>query len=411
MSILIKNAYNVDYVYISGNKIQSIGKKKNADVVINAKGKALLPGFVNTHTHAAMTLLRGYGEGLPLHDWLTKKIWPAEAKLTKKAVYWGTKLAILEMIKSGTTCFNDMYFFPEMAAKAAREMGMRAFVSYAMIDIQGPEKTEKEKKGAKRFLKEVRPKKRALVKPVLAPHAVYTVSEELFLWTREMMNKKKVLGHVHISETEKENRDCLKMHKKTPVQYLDSIGFLGKDVIAAHCCWLTPKDIKILAKRRVKVSHCPVSNMKLASGVLPYKKLRKAGVLIALGTDGTASNNCLDMFREMKAAALLQKVWNRDAMTMPTKEVFGMATVNGAKALGYNAGKIKEGMIADLITIDLKMPQMTPTHDLMANIVYSADGSCVSDVIIDGKIIMRNRRVRGEERIKERAEKEAEKLG
>ncbi len=354
------------------------------------RGAVRLPGLVNTHTHAAMVLLRGYGEGLPLKQWLEKRIWPAERRLTKKAVYWGTKLAIVEMLKSGTVAFNDMYFFPEEAAKAAGEMGIRAAVSYAMIDSGDPEKREEEMRGAERFLNGV--KKTELVTPMLAPHAPYTVSKELLLWAREAASERGVGLHTHVSETEWEVREMRKRTGKTPVQYLESLGFWGRDVIAAHAVWLTPKDREILRRRGVKVSHCPVSNMKLNSGTMDYGKMY--GISVSLGTDGAASNNSLDMFREMRTAALLHG--------LGAKEAWNMATANGAKALGIPKG--------DWIAVDTNAPAMVPMHDLYANLVFSATGSVVTDVVIGGRRVVDGGEVKGERQIVRRAGKWAKKI-
>ena len=386
MSLLIKNAENAKGVYVEAGRIVSVGKRERADEVLDARGKFVLPGMVNTHTHAAMVLLRGYGEGLPLKRWLEERIWPAEKKLTKKAVYWGTRLAIMEMLRSGTVAFNNMYFFPEEAAKAAEETGIRAAVSYAMIDNGDAGKREEEMRGAEKFLREVR--QTELVTPMLAPHAPYTVSKELLRWSRETANEHKIGLHTHVSETEWEVKGMRKRTGKTPVQYLESLGFWGEDVIAAHGVWLTPKDREILKGRGVKVSHCPVSNMKLGSGTMDYGKM--GGIAVSLGTDGAASNNSLDMFREMKTAALLHG--------LGAKEAWKMATVEGAKALGYKTG-IRKGAAADLMLVDRDAIGMVPMHDLYANLVYGADGSAVSDVVVNGKVVMRNREINEEKRI------------
>lgn len=401
MSLLIKNARNVGDVYVDEGRIVSVGKREKADEALDARGCYVLPGLVNTHSHGAMTLLRGYADDMPLQKWLQERIWPAEKKLTPKLVYDGTRLAILEMVKSGTTCFNDMYFHCDEVAKASEEMGMRAFVSYAMIDLQGKEKREAEKKATLSFLNGL---KAGLVKPMIAPHAPLTASEELLRWSREEADKRKIPIHIHVSETKSERDECIKATGKTPVQYLDSLGVLGKDVVAAHCVWLDDKDISILAKRGVKVSHNPVSNMKLSSGVMPYAKMAKAGVCVSLGTDGAASNNSLSMFETMKSAALLHKIDN--ATTMPAAEAWRCATLNGAKALGYDGGVIREGAVADLIVVN----PVVPEHNYISNLVYATCGGMVKHSVINGEIVMRGRVVEGEEKIAERAAKAAEEL-
>lgn len=411
MSILIKNVLldkKETNVYIEDNIIQEIGKKTEADYVIDGKNKAIIPGMVNTHTHAAMCLFRGYADDMKLDEWLQNKIWPLESKLRGDDVYWGTKLACLEMIKTGTTTFNDMYFFMESAAKAVDEMGMRAVLSYGFIDLFNDEKREKEIKKTKETIKNIENMHNDRIKPALGPHAVYTVSEEALRWVKNYADEKGLLVHFHLSETKKENIDFIKKHNKRPVKYLDEIGFLDKKLIAAHCIWLNDDDINLLEKHNVKISYNPTSNMKLASGVMNYQKMKKLS--LSLGTDGCASNNNLDMFEEMKIGSLLQKSYFNDETIMPAKEIFDIATKNGAKAIGFNAGSIEEGKLADVLLIDLKRPGMTPNHNLISNLVYSGNGSVVDTTICNGKILMENRKVKGEEEILEKGKKVAEDL-
>jgi len=408
MSILIKNVLldkREINVYIEDNIIQEIGKKTEADYVIDGKNKAVIPGMVNTHTHAAMCLFRGYADDMNLEEWLQTKIWPLELKLKPEDVYMGTKLACLEMIKTGTTTFNDMYFFMESAAKSIDEMGLRAFLSYGFIDLFNDEKREKEIKKTKETIRNIENMHSDRIKPALGPHAVYTVSEEALRWIKNYADEKGLLVHLHLAETKKENDDFIKKHNKRPVKYLDELGFLDKKLIAAHCIWLNNDDISLLEKHNVKISYNPVSNMKLASGVFNYQKMKK--LTVSLGTDGCASNNNLDMFEEMKIGSLLQKSYFNDETIMPAKEIFSIATENGAKALGLNAGKIEEGKLADVLLIDLKKPELTPNHDLISDLVYSANGSAVDTTICNGKILMKNRRVKNEEEILEKVKKVA----
>ena len=408
MSILIKNVLldkREINVYIEDNIIQEIGKKTEADYVIDGKNKAVIPGMVNTHTHAAMCLFRGYADDMNLEEWLQTKIWPLELKLKPEDVYMGTKLACLEMIKTGTTTFNDMYFFMESAAKSIDEMGLRAFLSYGFIDLFNDEKREKEIKKTKETIRNIENMHSDGIKPALGPHAVYTVSEEALRWIKNYADEKGLLVHLHLAETKKENDDFIKKHNKRPVKYLDELGFLDKKLIAAHCIWLNNDDISLLEKHNVKISYNPVSNMKLASGVFNYQKMKK--LTVSLGTDGCASNNNLDMFEEMKIGSLLQKSYFNDETIMPAKEIFSIATENGAKALGLNAGKIEEGKLADVLLIDLKKPELTPNHDLISDLVYSANGSAVDTTICNGKILMKNRRVKNEEEILEKVKKVA----
>jgi len=411
MSILIKNVLldkREINVYIEDNIIQEIGKKTEADYVIDGKNKAVIPGMVNTHTHAAMCLFRGYADDMNLEEWLQTKIWPLELKLKPEDVYMGTKLACLEMIKTGTTTFNDMYFFMESAAKSIDEMGLRAFLSYGFIDLFNDEKREKEIKKTKETIRKIENMHSDRIKPALGPHAVYTVSEEALRWIKNYADEKGLLVHLHLAETKKENDDFIKKHNKRPVKYLDELGFLDKKLIAAHCIWLNNDDINLLEKHNVKISYNPVSNMKLASGVMNYQKMKKLGV--TLGTDGCASNNNLDMFEEMKIGSLLQKSYFNDETIMPAKEMFNIATLNGAKTLGFNAGKIEEGKLADILLIDLKRSELTPNHNLISNLVYSGNGSVVDTTICNGKILMENRKVKGEEEILEKGKKVAEDL-
>ena len=412
MSILIKNVQlsgKETNIYIENNKIAGIDVKEKADHVIDGKGKAAFPGFVNTHTHSAMTLFRSYADDLKLHVWLEKHIWPREAKMTENDVYWGAKLACLEMIKSGTTTFNDNYWHLAGTLKATDEMGMRAVIGEVCIDLEDSDH-EKEKKKNIANVKKVRELKNERITPSLCPHAPYTVLPEMLWWMKEYSDKEGLLINLHLAETEKENTDFLAKHKMRPVPFFEKHGFLGPKLIAAHGIWFDSKDMALLAKHDVKVAHNPVSNMKLASGILPYKELKGQGITISLGTDGCASSNDLDMFGAMKFASLLQKVHTLDPTILPAKEALEMATINGAKTMGINAGAIEAGKLADIILIDLRMPELTPANNLTANLVYSAKGSCVDTVICDGKVLMENRIVKGEEEIIDNATQVAKDL-
>lgn len=415
MSILIKNVLcngKITNIFTENNLISEIGDVKvEAERVIDGKHKAAIPGLVNTHTHAAMTLLRSYADDFGLQEWLTERIWPVEANLTEDDIYWGTKLACLEMIKCGTTTFNDMYFHDEWAAKAVEEMGIRGVLSEVFFDLFDETTREKAKRAVKRGLEELRSLKSARVIPALGPHAIYTVSGEGLSWVKEFADENDLLIHFHLAETEKENDDFQKKHGKRPVPYLEDLGFLGSNLVCAHCVWLNKKDIEILAKYEVKISHNPISNMKLACGAaLPYKDLKSAGCVISLGTDGNASNNNLDMFESMKFASLKQKMFTNDPTIMPAAETFDMATKNGALALRVNAGEISEGMLADILLLNLRSPSFTPNHNLIANIVYSANGSCVDTTICDGRILMVNGKVADEENIMAKAGDVAQEL-
>jgi len=384
-------------VHVDGNRIVEIGPPREADVTIDALGKALLPGFVNTHTHAAMTLFRGYADDMELQSWLSAKIWPAEARLTPDMAYWGTKLACLEMIKSGTTSFNDMYFFMDHAARAVDEMGIRAVLSEGFIDLFHEDRAEEELRKTRTAIDRISSMRNPRITPAVGPHAVYTVSESSLRALRAMADERACPFHIHVSETKGEVEGARKDHGKTPAAYLDAIGVLGPRVVAAHSVWLEEAEIATFARRGVAVAHCPVSNMKLAVGrAMPLAAMQRAGVTVSLGTDGAASNNRLDMFESMKLAALLHKFAADSATVAPAAEVFDMATRGGARALGLDAGSIEVGKLADVILVDLHRPEMTPSHNLVSNLVYAATGDCVDTVICDGRVVMEGRRVRGE---------------
>jgi 5-methylthioadenosine/S-adenosylhomocysteine deaminase len=415
MSVLIKDVLlygKKTSIYVDGNRITEIGDvHEKAEHVIDGSKKTALPGLINTHTHAAMTLMRGYADDLPLQEWLEKHIWPLEARLTDDDVYWGSRLACLEMIKSGTTCFNDMYWHVEAACRAVDESGIRGFMSGVFIDLFDEDKARQQIRENEVLLDKLRGRFSDRVTLTLGPHAVYTVSPESLKWCAEYAREHGMLIHFHLSETEGEVSDCVKQHGRRPVEYLDELGFLGPNLVCAHSVWLDENEMRILADRGVKIAHCPTSNMKLAVGsALRYEDLKEAGVLVSLGTDGCASNNNLDMFESMKFAALLQKMqWNSQT-SMPAKETLELATVNGATALGLDAGVIEEGRLADIILVDLERPELTPHHNLASDIVYSANGSCVDTVICNGVVLMEDGVVEGEQDVLDKAAEVAENL-
>lgn len=414
MSVLVKDVQlegETTQIYIEGNRITEIGRKREADTVIEGRGKIALPGFVNLHTHAAMTLFRGWGDDLDLSTWLETRIWPAEAKLTPEDVYWGTKLACLEMIKSGTTTFNDMYFHMDQAAKAVRETGLRAFLAEGIVDLNDPERAAKQFRAAEEANRRIEAMKTDRITPVFGPHAIYTVSKDSLLRVRELADKKGSLIQIHLSETRREVDDCLAETNMRPAKYLEGLGFLAKDVIAAHGCWLDGSEIEVLARAGAKVAHCPTSNMKLATGAaMPYTALREAGVVMGLGTDGAGSNNSLDMFEAMKVATLLQKFATGDPKVLPASEAFELACLGGARALGIDAGIIGVDRLADLILVDARRPESTPRHSDVSNWVYAVHGDIVDTTICDGVVLMRGRRVKGEAEILDRAAQVARDL-
>lgn len=403
MSLLIKNVIlngESRDVLIEGNRFKEIGNVSAHDAmqVLDGEGKALVPTYVNAHTHASMTLLRGYADDLELHDWLTNYIWPLEANLTEDDIYHGARLACLEMIKSGTTCFNDMYWYFHGTARAVEEAGMRAVLSSVFIDFNDAERAATERDMAVQLLKESATYSDRITF-ALGPHAIYTVSEESLIWAKDFAIEYGLKVHIHLSETDKEVQDCIEAHGLRPVEWLHSIGFLEAEVVAAHVIHVTDEEIDLLAKNRVAVVHNPVSNMKLVSGSFPYRRMTKAGVAVSLGTDGCSSNNNLCMSEEMKIASLHAKMTHNDPTVMSAREIYEMATINGAEALGLDCGLIAEGKLADCMLVKLNDPRLAPGYQLIDDLVYSADSSCIDTVICDGKILMENGRIDREEEI------------
>lgn len=354
----------------------------NVERVIDAEGLAILPALYNTHTHAAMTLLRGYADDMPLQKWLTEYIWPYEDKLTAADIAKGSRMAVSEMLDGGTVFFNDMYFDIEGTIDIVKESGMRAAIGITVMDYHSKAVTESKN----RFIKEFKDPTGGRIQLVMAPHAIYTVCAENIKKRAAFARENGLRLHTHAAETLQEVKDCVAAHGMTPIRYLDSLGYLGPDVILAHCVHVDEEEWDIIAKRGVTVSHCPCSNMKLGSGRFPYELAIKSGARITLGTDGASSNNNLDMMEEMKFAALLAKV-SGDPSLLPAEEVFKWATQNGAEAFGINAGVIANGKDADAILVDLNNSKMIPCHHLVSNFVYSADTACIKYVLCAGKIM------------------------
>lgn len=422
-TILIKNTNILTDKVIKGSvlieddKITEISDKKvsnDADEIIDGEGKILLPGLINTHTHMPMTLLRGVADDLPLDSWLNDHIFPREAHLEGEHCYAGALLAALEMIKSGTTACNDMYFFMDEVARAVDESGIRGLICHGMIDFFDEDKRKSEFKETQRIIDKCHNTADGRIKVSLGPHSPYTCSAELLNWVRKKADEKDLKIHIHVSETEKEIEDSLNDKKKRPFEYLDDLKFLGPDVIAAHSVWLSGAEIALIKDNNVKISHNPLSNMKLASGISPVSDLLVNDVCVSLGTDGVASNNNLDLFQEMKTSTLLQKVRTLDPTVLPASNVLEMATINGAKALGIEneVGTVEVGMKADLILVDTKVPHMTPSSNLISHLVYSAEGSDVSTVLCNGKILMHEKEVQvmDELEVMEMAQNAAEDL-
>jgi 5-methylthioadenosine/S-adenosylhomocysteine deaminase len=390
-------------VAIRGARIAAVGTRAEIDKRFQSKRRIdepaalLIPGLINTHTHAPMALLRGIADDVRLQDWLEKFIFPAEAKnVTPEFVRWGTRLACAEMLLSGTTTYTDMYYFEEVIAEATKECGMRGVLGQTVIGFPVPDaKTVAD--GLKRseaFLERFRNDE--LIVPAIAPHAVYTNSEETLTAARAMANRFDAPLLIHLSETKGENDDLFRQKKLTPTKLLDRLGVLNGRTIAAHGVWIDEEDMRILKQRGVGIAHCPSSNTKLASGIAPVLKYLAADVAIGLGTDGPAgSNNDLNLFEEMDLAAKMQKVTAMDPVALTAEQAFGMATIRGARALGMEKeiGSIEAGKRADVAFVRLNTPHATPMFNVYSQLVYALKGSDVQHVIVNGRVVVRGRRV------------------
>jgi len=402
----VADGKNVDIFIDEKGILRGIGEnvrkehRGEADFIIDGDGAIALPGLVNTHTHAAMSLLRGYADDMILQDWLAQKIWPLEAHLTAGDVYWGTRLACLEMIRTGTTAFNDMYFFMDEAARAVDEAGIRAVLSYGFIDLFSAEKRENECRATEKFTDHVRSLGNSRITTAAGPHAIYTVSPEGLQWCAEFAREQKIGIHIHLSETEKEVTDCIAQHGKRPAAHLEACGVLTPKTVAAHCCWLDEAECRLLGERGTTAAHNPASNMKLATNrAMPYHWLAGAGANVSLGTDGCASNNNLDMFEEAKIAALLQKFFWNNPVQLPAPEALRMATSNGAKALGLPTGTLTVGAPADIILVTTRTACNTPLHNATSNLIYSCSGAAVETTICNGRVLMLDREIPGEDAV------------
>jgi 5-methylthioadenosine/S-adenosylhomocysteine deaminase len=337
---------------------------------------------------------------MPLKPWLERRIWPFEGRLTAEDVYWGVRLGCLEMIRTGTTFFNDMYWHFDATARATRDAGLRAVLSGVMVDMGDPEQADEQIDGVLRLI-ERSGRYGDRVGFALGPHALYTVSERGLRWVAEQSADRGFLVHMHLAESRAEVADCLSAHGVRPVEYVDRLGLLSPRYLAAHAVHLTDEEIVTLAARGVHVLHNPVSNMKLASGgPMRYRELKAAGVNVLLATDGAASNNNLDLFEEMKFAALIAKHATGDPTTLPAAEAMALATTNAARAFGLGAGELRPGNLADMILIDLDNPFLFPGHDLVADLVYSAHGRAVKTTICDGRVLMEDGVIRDEAEIR-----------
>ncbi|HEX9816843.1 MAG TPA: amidohydrolase [Candidatus Thermoplasmatota archaeon] len=380
-------------VLVEDGKIAKIGDVKgaNAEETIDAKGMLLIPGLVNTHTHLPMVLLRGYGDDLPLDEWLKTRIWPAEEKMTEMDMRVGTRLAALEMIMSGTTTFNDMYFFEDAIADEADKAGLRGWAGWGMVDIgktKGDQDPNPKIAECEAFVKKWANHPRVRGAP--APHAIYTCGPETVRQMYAMAKRYDTVFHTHMSETRDEVYDTETKRGKRPPAVLEEWGGMGDRTVLAHCGWVTKEEIHGFAKAGAKVAHCPVSNMKLATGgAAPIPEMLAAGVAVGLGTDGAASNNTLDLFETMKVTSLLPKHMRWDARIIPAQTSFDLATRGGAAALRLDTkvGSIEVGKQADLVLVSLRSPRMQPLHDPVSQLVYAGHGSDVFATIVDGRVL------------------------
>jgi 5-methylthioadenosine/S-adenosylhomocysteine deaminase len=405
MDILLKNIKNIftpnqvlsdyNHIVISGKTIKKITKENefeesSFDEVINCKDLIALPGLINTHTHSSMSILRGYADDYILDKWLKEKIWPAEAKLTKEDIYWGAMLAVLEMIKTGTTTFTDMYFQMDEVARVVKETGIRAVLGEGLIEendgIEGLN-------NALDFALRWNNKAEGRLKTCLAPHSAYTCSPEYLEKIREKALKNDLLINIHVSETQDEEKIMKNKYDFSTVQLLDSINLFDAKVIAPHCVHVSDSELETLNDNNVGVAYNPASNMKLSSGIAPIKKMIENGISVSYGTDGAASNNNLDLFEEARMGSYLQKVFENDPTALPIEETLQMLTINGAENLGINKlGKIKEGFLADIILLDTEgIVHQSPYYNYLSNIFYAGNGNDVDTVIVNGEIIMKDR--------------------
>lgn len=395
---VIKNGF----IRIKNGKIEAIGKMDDFRVedfsaeTEDVAGMLVMPGFVNTHTHVPMTLLRGYADDLPLHQWLTEYIFPAEARLiTPEHVRTATRLAFVEMIKSGTTCFNDMYFFEDVIAEEAKCAGIRGVMNESLIDF--PTASFKSVEEGLALSEKLIHTWQGddIIHPSVTVHAPYTCSKETLQKAKRLADKESALLQIHVAETKKETEDIKARTGLLPVEYLYSIGILDRNVIAAHCVWLNEKEVELMAQTGTSVGHCPKSNLKLASGIADTDTYMKAGITVGIGTDGVASNNTLDMVEEMRFAALLPKVLHYNPEAVNAATALRMATINGAKALGLGdvTGSLEAGKSADLIVVNMEASNMQPVYDEYSAVVYAMNSKNIRSSMVNGEWIMHNRKV------------------
>jgi len=397
LSVIQQGAIAIkDKKVVAVSEFDEIAKNYSAAKMINGQGKVAFPGLVNTHTHAAMVYFRGLADDLPLKVWLEEHIWPAEGRwLSPEFVGDAVELACLEMIKSGITTYADMYFFSDSGARATKKIGMRAVIGAGIVDF--PTMTGKNADdylaNAERLIMEW--KDDELITPSIADHSAYACSPETLKKSKERAEKHGVPLQIHLSETGWEVGEILSRYGKRPVAHLDALGFLSENLIAAHCVWLEPGEIEMLAKRKTAVSHCIESNLKLASGIAPVPQMLRAGVCLSFGTDGAASNNDLNILSEMSTAAKVHKAMAGDPTALSAKQAVLMATRWGAEALGLGriTGSIEEGKAADIVIADLNRPHLIPLYDIYSHMVYSMNSSDIATVLVNGEVLLEDRKL------------------
>lgn len=403
-------------ILVEGNRISRISEhdeeaagRQEADRVLDCRGKVAIPSLINMHTHTAMTMMRGVCEDQYLKNWLDA-IWNIESRMDDEIIYWGTKLAILEMFKTGTGCFLDMYWRVPSAARASQEMGIRAFHTYNFLDNFEKEAIKRQQRECREIfeMSESWPDR---VRMGVSVHSDYTVSEENLVWAKQFATENGLVYTGHLSETAAETHEDEVKLGMSPAQHFDKLGLLDRHTVLAHGVWLTPEDVRILGERGVAVVHNINSNLKLSSGYkFKYNELRDAGANICLGTDGAASSNNLDMREAMKTMSLLQKAWREDPTALPLGELMDVATINAARALGIDSGRIAEGALADIALVDKRSEAFVPDFNFPGNLIFSANSSCFDTLIVDGRVVMEKRKVEGEEEIIENANRLFRKL-
>ncbi len=381
-------------IYIRENKIYHLGSKLedfSPDKIIDGKNQVAMPGLINAHTHIGMSIFRNYGNDVSLESWLNDYIWPIESKLEPEDIYYGSSLSLAEMIETGTTSFVDMYFSMDKVAQAVEESGMRALLGRGLAGHSDEDLALEEE-----FYKKWNEGAGGRINTIISPHAVYTNSKEDLIREINLAKKLKTGMHIHLNESETEVKNSIAENGMSPLKYVDSLGLLDERTIAAHCVWLSDKEVEIAKERKITMVHNPSSNMKLASGFQQTQRLLDENINVALGTDGSASNNTLDMFEEMKLASLIAKGYTLDPSALDARTVIEMATVNGARALGKKdcLGRIKEGYLADIILVDFDNIHHSPNNDIVASLVYSTKGSDVVTSIIDGQVVMEDRQIK-----------------